>query len=133
MKDYLEEKNAMVKLIAPTGGTVMCDDNMDHEVDAALFTTESVLFDALYIPGGKKSIEALKSEGKVFKFIHEMYKHCKAMAFDGEAKELLDKSMIEKVEDDKALFINGEPKAFAKAISQHRNWDREKDAMKLPI
>ena len=133
MSDFLEEKNAMVKLIAPSGGTVTCDENMEHEVDAALFTTESVLFDALYIPGGKESIKTLKSEGKVFKFIHEMYKHCKAMAFDGTAKELLDMSKIEKIEEDKALFINGQPDDFATAISQHRNWAREKDAMKLPV
>ena len=42
-----------------TGGTVNCDDDMEHEVDAAIDTTESVLFDAVYIPGGKKSSDAL--------------------------------------------------------------------------
>src|SRR5690606_22523527 len=70
MKEYLEKQQAVITLIAPHGGTIRCNQGLEHAVGAALMTTESVLFDALYIPGGKASIEALKAEAKVFKFIN---------------------------------------------------------------
>ena len=83
-KDLLENKGAVIKLIAPHGGHVLCNENMKHKVDAAIMTTESVLFDAVYVPGGKKSIEVLKKESKFVKFINEAYKHCKAIAANAE-------------------------------------------------
>lgn len=58
MKKVLEKENAMVKLVAPHGGTVTCDSGKVHEVDAAIMTTESVLYDAVFVPGGKKSVNA---------------------------------------------------------------------------
>src|SRR5690606_5114115 len=74
MKDAFEKEGAMLKLIAPHGGKVICDEQMEHEVDASIVTTESVLFDAIYIPGGKKSIEKLQDEAKFIKFINEAFK-----------------------------------------------------------
>ncbi|MGB3776649.1 MAG: catalase, partial [Leeuwenhoekiella sp.] len=94
MKTALEKENAVVNLIAPHGGTVKCDKDMDHKVTASIMTTESVLYDAVYIPGGKKSIESLLKEAKFIKFINESLKYCKAIAADNEGKELLDKSAV---------------------------------------
>lgn len=133
MKDHLESKKAMVKLIAPHGGTITCSDGMEHKVDAALMTTESVLFDALFIPGGKKSVDALMKEAKVFKFINESYKYCKAIAVTGEAKKLLEESQAKDIENDAFIFIDAEPKAFSSAIAQHRNWDREEKAKMISV
>ena len=131
-KAALEKKGAMVKLIAPHGGTVVCDENMEHEVDAAIMTTESVLFDAIYIPGGKKSIDTLKSESKYMKFLNEAFKHCKAIAVDHEGEQLLDETFISNYKDDKAVFINQKPQSFINAIAKHRNWDRMDVAAKVP-
>ena len=133
MKDHLESKKAMVKFIAPHGGTITCSDGMEHKVDAALMTTESVLFDALFIPGGKKSVDALMKEAKVFKFINESYKYCKAIAVTGEAKKLLEESQTKDIENDAFIFIDAEPKAFSSAIAQHRNWDREEKAKMISV
>lgn len=133
MKKYLTEKGAVIKIIAPTGGKVKCDENMDFPVDAPLFTTESVLYDALYIPGGKASIDALKKEGKVLKFINETLKHCKAVAIDGEAKEFEGLTYLGDFRDDKAVLIDAAPQNFEKAIAAHRNWEREKAASKIPV
>ena len=133
MKDHLDSKNAVVKLIAPHGGTVKCDEGMDHKVDASFMTTESVLYDALFIPGGKASIDKLKKEPKVFKFIDESYKYCKAIAVKGEAEELLKTSQAKDYADDKAIFVNANPADFSKAIAEHRNWDREEKAMSVSV
>lgn len=132
MKKVLEKENAMVKLIAPHGGTVKCDENMDHDVDAAIMTTESVLFDAIYIPGGKKSINALKAESKYKKFINEAFKHCKAIAADNEGEDLIDETYVADYKDDKAILINSKPQAFIDAIKKHRNWERMAVADKVP-
>ncbi|WP_179334549.1 catalase [Winogradskyella costae] len=132
MKKALEKENAMVKLVAPHGGTVVCDNNMEHQVDAAIMTTESVLFDAVYIPGGKKSIDKLLKEAKFKKFVNEAFKHCKAIAADNEGEHLLDKTFVTDHKDDKAVFINEAPKAFIDAISKHRNWERMEIAAQVP-
>ncbi|MDY0779507.1 catalase [Tenacibaculum sp. IB213877] len=132
MTSTLEKEGAMVKLVAPHGGTVTCSDNMEHEVDAAIATTESVLFDAVYIPGGKKAVKALQKEAKIKKFINEAFKHCKAIAADGEGEELLDTTFVADYKDDAAVCINEKPKQFRDAIAQHRNWERRKVAMEVP-
>lgn len=132
MADALKKKGAVIKLIAPHGGSVTCDEGMEHKVDAAIMTTESVLFDAVFIPGGKKSVDALVSQSKFIKFINETYKHCKAIAVTDEGKQVLDKSEIEDFENDAALFINGTPEDFIGAIAKHRNWDRKEKAEKIP-
>lgn len=132
MTNALEKENAMVKIIAPHGGTVKCDENMDHEVDASIITTESVLFDAIYIPGGKKSIDALKNEAKFKKFINEAFKHCKSIAANHEGEELINNTFVADYKDDKAVLINKNPQAFIDSIAQHRNWDRMDIAEKVP-
>ena len=133
MKTSLEKEGAMLKLIAPHGGTVTCSDNMDHEVDAAISTTESVLFDAIYIPGGEKATKALMKEAKCLKFINEAFKHCKAIAVDGSGEDLLDKTYVkEHKSDDAAILINKSPKDFRNQIAKHRNWDRRKVAKEIP-
>ncbi len=124
-KKAWEAQKATLKLIAPHGGTVRADSGKEYPVDASLLTTESVLYDALYIPGGEGSIALLKKQGKVLKFINEMLKHCKTIAFDGEAVTLHEISAAQKFKDDKSIFINAKPQAIAVEIANHRNWDRE--------
>ncbi len=134
MKVALEEENAVVKIVAPHGGTIKCDEGMEHKVDAAIATTESVLFDAIYIGDGKKSIKKLLETPKYVKFVNESLKYCKAIAADGEGEKLIDKSYAQDYKDsDDAIFINGKPEDFIKAISNHRNWNRDKEAQNIPV
>lgn len=132
MKEVLEGKGAMVKLIAPHGGTVTSNINKAYKVDAALVTTESVLFDALYIPGGQQSIDALMKEAKAKKFINETLKHCKAVAVEQEGEKLLDATFGKDFKDDNTVFINETFGKFIQAIANHRNWDREEKAKMIP-
>jgi catalase len=132
MKEALEKEKAIVNLVAPNGGTVHASDDKKHKVDAALMTTESVAFDALYIPGGAKSVKALKNEAKAKKFINEALKHCKAIAVDAEAEELFDETYGKNFKDDNAVCINKKPADFIEAIAMHRNWKREDKAKMIP-
>ncbi len=133
MKKALEDKGAMVQIVAPHGGTVKCDKGKDHKVDAAILTTESVLYDALYVPGGSKSVEALKKAPKAPKIVNETLKHCKAIAADSGAMEFLKNTYLEDFKDDKAVLIDEKPAKFIKQIAAHRNWDRQKKVMDIPV
>ncbi len=132
MKTALEKEKAVVNIVATHGGEVTCNDNKKHKVDAALMTTESVVFDALYIPGGAKSIDSLKEMAKAKKFVNETLKHCKAIAVDSEAEKLFDETHGKDFKNDDAVFINKNPEEFIKAIKMHRNWNREKEAKEIP-
>lgn len=133
MRDALDRENAVVKLIAPHGGKVVCDENMDHEVFESIATTESVLYDALYIPGGQMAIDKLREEAKFIKFINETFKHCKAIAADDEGELLLNDTIILNYKRDVAILVNKEPNEFVSAIAKHRNWDRMEVAKSIPI
>lgn len=133
MADVLEKEGAVIKLIAPHGGQVICDENIKHKVDAAILTTESVLFDALYIPGGIKSIEKLKTEGKFIKFINEAFMHCKAIAADGDGEDLINKTFVSDFKDDIAVLINQKAESFVNAIAKHRNWERMDNVKHIPV
>lgn len=133
MKKALDKEGAMLMLVAPHGGEVSCDKDKTHKVDAAINTTESVLYDAIYIPGGKKSVDALKKEAKFSKFINEAFKHCKAIAADNEGENLIDTTAIKDYKDDKAVFINGKATDFRDAIANHRYWDRMEVANSIAV
>ncbi|WP_236979522.1 catalase [Membranihabitans maritimus] len=133
IKDKLEKEGAMLHIVAPQGGTILCDSNTEHKVHAPIMTTESVLFDAVYIPGGQKSIQGLLENKKYIKFINEAFKHCKAIAASGEGEQMLDKTYVSDYKDDAAVLINKKPEEFIKAISNHRNWDRMEITDQIPI
>ena len=132
MSEALKKENAVVKIVAPHGGTIVCSEGMEHKVDAAIMTTESVLFDAVYVPGGEDSVNALLEKAKYKKFINETFKHCKAIAVDGKGEELLNATFVADHKDDSTVFVNGNAKNFIKAIAEHRNFDRMEIAKNVP-
>ena len=133
MSLLLKSKHAMYKVVAPHGGSIIADSGKSVPVDASISTTESVLYDAIYIPGGQKSIDGLKGEKKYVKFINEALKHCKAIAADKEGEDMLNKTFVSDFKDDKAILINADAQKFVDAIAKHRNWDRMERASDLPV
>jgi catalase len=133
MSQVLNDKKAMVKLVAPHGGTIKADTGDTHTVDASIATTESVLYDAVYIPGGKKSIASLKEDSRFIKFINEAFKHCKAIGFEKEAEDLLAKTFAFPEMEDEAILSGARPQQFVKVIARHRNWKRLPKTVKVPV
>jgi catalase len=136
MKKSLTEEGAMVKIIASRHGSIKTAGGAEIKVDETWLTTSSVLFDAVYIPGGKTSIDALAEEMDAIHFVNEAFKHCKAIAGVGEGVEFIkSQTYAGKDETDKAVIFGGTAKETAKpfvaAIAQHRNWERE-TAHKVP-
>jgi catalase len=133
MKKALTDAGAIAEIIAPKLGQISAAKGSAVPVDKSLMTVASVLYDAVYLPGGKESVQALIKEADAIHFIDQAYKHCKAIAFDPDARELINATSI-------ASLMNGNqtlpgiitnktsdqiPKAFIKAIAQHRFWERE--------
>ncbi len=133
MKKALESEHAVINIIAPHGGNIKCDTDLEHKVSASIATTESVLYDAIYIPGGKKSVDSLSKNPKFKKFVNESLKHCKAIAADDEGEGFLDETFVKHFKEDKAVCINSAPKDFIKAIAQHRNWERMEKTDAIPV
>jgi catalase len=138
MKDALEKAGAAAKVIAPRLGTVQGDDGGELWIDFSLLTAASVLFDAVYVPGGAASVEALAAERDAIEFVTEAYRHCKPIAATGEGVDLL--RACPGVLDASNEGRGGSPTTgviasaqgataqtatqFLNAIAAHRFWDR---------
>jgi catalase len=135
MKKALVSAGGMPKIVSPKLGNIIGAQGTELQVDFSLLTTASVLFDAVFVPGGKKSVEALLQDGAAVHFVNEAYKHCKAIAASKEGADLIGASAIGALnasdeQTDPALLISpgGKVNHFAQdfiaAIAQHRNWNR---------
>ncbi|ASZ11019.1 catalase [Chitinophaga pendula] len=139
VKKALTAGQAQVKLIAPHQGTIKGNKGSEIPVDQSLLIAASVLFDAVYLPGGKKSTDILKASPDAIHFVNEAYRHCKAIAADDEGINILLASYV-----GNKLPGNGSPNAsaglivnkkkpqqtakeFPQAIAKHRFWEREQN------
>jgi catalase len=144
LKSSLDKGGADVKVVSKFLGTLRSSDGKDMEVDKSFVTTGSIMYDAVFIPGGRESVDMLKKEGEAIHFINEAFKHCKAIAAWAEGLELLVEADLGdatpntppdgEVVSEKGLVTAGSQaraeevaKAFEKAIAMHRFWDRLKD------
>jgi catalase len=140
VKEKLTRQQAEAIVVAKADGMIPTADGGEMMVDKAFVTTASVLFDAVYVPGGAESAAALRRNGDAIHFVNEAFRHCKPLAFSGEGIELLRRANIGMELEAKDGFrsmhgvVTGGDAghefvdAFVEAIAQHRHWDRaEKD------
>jgi catalase len=133
MKNALEAEGAMVKIVSPSLGEIKTAGGAEVKVDKTFLTSASVLFDAVYVPGGRQSVDALKAEPEAARFIDEAFRHCKAIAAAGAGVDLVGATAAGKARNDPAVILNGSPggaaqalvQDFIRAVMRHRNWDRE--------
>ncbi|GAB4014344.1 catalase HPII [Spirosoma migulaei] len=135
MKEALSAEKAIIAIIAPRLGMLKTSTGETMKIDASLQTAASVLFDAVYVPGGKSSVKSLLQEDEAIRFVHEAFMHCKAIAATGEGVELLKAAATggaEKLLDSDGVITSLDatdadvPSQFIEAIGQHRFWSREK-------
>ncbi|HPI08372.1 MAG TPA: catalase HPII [Saprospiraceae bacterium] len=131
VKKALEAAGATTKIIAPKLGTLKGSAGQEIPVDQSFLTAASVLFDAVYVPGGAKSAQALRADPDAIHFVNEAYRHCKAIAATGEGADLLKASYIGADSKAAGVLVDQPAEAFIRAIANHRFWEREK-ARKVP-
>ena len=144
MKRQLTAAGAQGKVVAPRGGTLKGADGGAIAVDWSLLTVGSVLFDAVFVPGGQASVNALRADAMAVHFVNEAYKHCKAIAVTGAGAALLPaiahdgtKGTGERASDPGIVAgADGQvarvAATFIKAIAAHRNWVREAAGQMIP-
>jgi catalase len=138
VKDALTAEGALCEVIAPRLGFIAGENDTDIPVDKSLLTTASVFYDAVYVPGGVNSAGTLAEDADAIHFLNEAFKHCKAIAADDDALQVLEatyfaRKLPEDNDDDTVIAegiiigMNAENLAgqFIEAIKQHRFWDRE--------
>lgn len=139
VKEALEAAGAVVEVIAPRQAYVIAENDEQLPVHHSLLTAASVLYDAVYVPGGTNSVATLEADADAIHFLNEAFKHCKAIAADTQALQVLQSTYFSKKlpsdnRDDSVLtegIIIGSDATklatqFIAAISQHRFWEREK-------
>jgi catalase len=139
VKNALLAEGAVVDIIAPRLGEIMGAGNTAIMADKSLLTVSSVLYDAVFVPGGIQSVATLEAEADAVQFLNQAFKHCKPIAASAGAMQILEatyfsKKLPEDNNDDtvmrEGVIIGSDAKKlsaqFIAAIAQHRFWEREK-------
>ncbi|MEJ6979382.1 catalase [Pedobacter sp. P351] len=131
VRNAIEAEGGIVNVIAPRLGFILSQNNEQIKVDESFLTAASVLFDAVYVPGGTNSVASIEGEANAIHFLNEAFKHCKPIAADSGAMQVLEATYFsKKIELDEGVIIGDNAgdvsSQFIKAIKQHRFWEREK-------
>jgi catalase len=147
MKKALMTAGAMCMTVAPRLGVLTGAGGEQIKADFSFLTGSSVLFDAVYVPGGEVSVETLKMEPEAVNFLNEAYKHCKTIAATGAGVDLLntsdagqdsiagENSAGEELAVNNGVITSRDAKLdlvaaeFIKSIAQHRHWEREPSSL----
>jgi catalase len=124
----LAAEGAQGKIVAPRLGQLVGAGGEAHVADFSLLTAASVLFDAVFIPGGQKSVQALSAERDAVEFVTEAFRHCKTIGAMGEGVDLLRACPGLPEDGDPGVIAgsNGQiVKRFVEAMAEHRHWTRK--------
>jgi catalase len=134
IQQALLDAGAVTKTVAGQLGVIASSSGQQVAIDHTFQTMPSVMFDAVLVPGGAASAQALRKDGDAVHFVLEAFKHCKPLCLIGESAEIL--RAVGVGLDDAPLpagVIVGtnEPTArlqmaqdFIAAIGRHRHWGR---------
>ncbi|MEV0648154.1 catalase [Phytomonospora sp. NPDC050363] len=133
--EALKAQGAIPEVLAPADGSVRTASGGELAVDRAITTMASVLYDAVAVPAGKDSADALSADGYTVHFVAEAYKHAKPIAAAGEGAALLAKAGLP--DDAPGVLVHdgggavGEEFSggFTAAIGAHRHFDRNVDGI----
>ena len=130
-------------IISKQQGMLSSSDSHQLEVQENYHTTSSVLYDAVYIPGGQQSIESLMTHGYALHFINQAFKHCKAIGASNEGVDMLIECKLGEISlagssDGSQVFsdagvvtvrnanqMSSFADEFLESIAQHRHWCRQ--------
>ena len=136
LKDALEGEGAAIKIVGPHAGYLTTDAGNQLKAEFTFFNSSSVLFDAVFVPGGENTA-TLESNDNVIEFINDAYRHCKVIGFHADLQDLWEKTTIgNKLAAGKDTALPGiliqtgdSDNTFADdfitQMGQHRIWERE--------
>jgi catalase len=135
--EALSGQGAVPRFVGITLGRAQSATGDPIEIEVSMEAAPSVLWDALVIPGGEGSVEALSQSGHALEFLKDQYRHCKTIMLLAEAETLLDEAGVPRAlpdgDADPGLLTFGRGdaeravQAFAEALAKHRHFARETD------
>ncbi|WP_100332576.1 catalase [Bacillus xiapuensis] len=117
----LKEAGAHAMVISSALGEIKSESGQKLEVNQTLLTSDSVMFDAVYVAGGD-----IVSQKAAADFISEAYKHFKTIGVSSQAAALLAKAAVQPSEP--GVITTGSASfhdQFIEALAQHRHWKRQ--------
>ena len=134
IQQALLDAGAQTKVVAAHLGFVASSSGQQVPIDHTFQTMPSVMFDAVLVPGGAASAQALQKDGNAVHFVLEAYRHCKALCLIGESVEILRAAGLLPAEGAAPAGVvigTNEPTTrlqmgqdFIAAIARHRHWGR---------
>lgn len=134
----LKAGGARAIVISRTLGAVRASTGKDQNAGMSFLTADSVLFDAVFVPGGEQSVNALMAAEDAVRFVSDAFRHCKAIGVTGEGAKLIanlpgvgslaSSSPAALLELGLVLEPNAKDEipAFVRALGRHRFWARQK-------
>lgn len=125
LQSALKTAGAKPEVVAPHLGEIKSADGQAVNVDKSFDTADSVLYDAVYLPGGKQSVETLRNLFKASEFVREAYAHKKAIGASGEGGDYLKAAGVASQPGVVAAASGADAtQPFIAAVGQHRHWSR---------
>jgi catalase len=141
----LEERGAQIEVVAKLLGTKAGAGGMEVEAQKSHLTTGSIMYDAIFVPGGRGSVDAMLEQGDAKHFVAEAFKHKKPIGVLGEGVELLQHLTLPAIDlaqegrglvsdqgvvtDRRAETSDSFLDSLAEAIAEHRHWERSGDTV----
>jgi catalase len=137
----LTEAGANCEVLAAADGSLSAGSGNDVTVTRALTTVASVLYDAVLVPGGARSVQTLAGDGDAVHFVSEAFKHGKAIGALGDGVSLLEVARVTSVRrgdretvTDQGVVTGGTAngdftEAFVTAVAAHRHPERDLSAV----
>jgi catalase len=136
MKNALMAEGALCDVIAKFAGAIEGADGKPVMVNKAAPNAPSVIYDAVFVPGGEASVATLVAFPLAVDFVKESYLHYKPIAAAGEGVQLLAKAEVPISSDEGKVSsaqgvitatsrdVGSLAKAFIRAIAAHRHFNR---------
>ncbi len=140
--DALKRSGVHCEIVSKYQGMLTSVDGRQLEVNKSYQTAGSIMYDAVYIAGGRQCIDTLLGHGDALHFVNEAFKHAKAIGATNEGVDLLVASQIKGLPmaspQSQAQIVNelgvvtirnvtdmaNFSAKFIEAIAQHRHWIR---------
>ena len=130
MQKALLDAGAAVDVVGTHLGTLVAADGQEISAPKSVLTDASVMYDAVYVPGGADGAAALQANADAIHFVQEAFKHYKPIAANGAGADVLTTAAVNAddpgivVAQDGAAQAGSVIDAFLAAIGKHRFWDR---------
>ncbi len=148
--DALKAAKVQCEVIAPNLSIITSIDGQKVEVGKSFTNAASVMYDAVYIVGGRQSADCLLKQKDALHFINEAFMHCKPIAASNEGADLLmmnpeiqgvkfAEGNVSRLESSQGIVTMRNAsdmvkfsQEFINAIAQHRHWTRQAKQFKIP-